>query len=171
MALDGKSGGATASVIAPPGCRKSDGGFSTVEVIAGLLILSAALVPLMDVFLSLRQNGAGIAANAARMAAFDNALDIVETINVGETPEGKKAFGGWSVRWQAELVGEDTQFRQVCRDIGLYDTTLTVYYRGPDGSQGAASYDLRMVGWIDQHTDPSSLSQREIIDACHSGDQ
>jgi len=138
------------------GSRGEDG-FSTVEVIAALVILSVALIPLTDILLSLRQNATRIAANEARMSALDNALDIVETLNVGEAPAGERDFGDWAISWQAQLVGDDTRFLQNQREIGLYDVTLTVRFRQFDGSMDHASYELRMVGW--RETDEAQLQE------------
>lgn len=107
--------------------NRSEAGFSMLETIAALAILSMALVPL----LSLQSQLASGSARLERQAELVRATDVAETylslVNPSLTPEGVLDLGGnWQVSWQSEPMGPPERARF---GIGLSSRYLSQPFR------------------------------------------
>ena len=79
-------------------------GFTLVETLVALAILSACLLAFYE-FLASAQNGAAAVQRAA--AAHDrqqNALSLATALNPMDAPEGNFDLGEYRIRWRTELL-------------------------------------------------------------------
>lgn len=136
-----------------PGCKRQLG-MGIVEVIAALVILSLALIPLLDVTQRLQSQAVAVEDRQVRAEAVQSALSYFRTVNVGETPIGGVDFGGWALRWDAKLVDEKAAFIQsrgeyrTPRQIGLFAVEIELSYP-LNGQLRNVEYTTRAVGWSD----------------------
>lgn len=130
----------------------AESGMGMVEVIAALLILSLALIPLMDMAQSIQTQAVRVEDRQIAAEKTQSALSYFRTINVGESPQGEQNFGDWTLKWEAGLVGEQTAFvknrRVGRRAIGLFNVELTLSYV-LDGQLQQRVFQTRAVGWSD----------------------
>jgi prepilin-type N-terminal cleavage/methylation domain-containing protein len=88
---------------------RPDEGFTLIETIVALVILSSALMGFYS-FLSTSLNAAGRLEAAA--IAYDrhvNALELAQTINPMEVPDGTFDLGGYRIEWKSDLIGKARQ--------------------------------------------------------------
>jgi prepilin-type N-terminal cleavage/methylation domain-containing protein len=93
---------------APPD-RPESAGFTLIETLVALVILTAALLAFYQ-FLATALKGATAAERAA--AAYDrqqNALALAATLNPMETPAGNFDLGLYRIRWRSEPAGAARQ--------------------------------------------------------------
>jgi prepilin-type N-terminal cleavage/methylation domain-containing protein len=82
-----------------------EAGFTLLETIVALVILSAALLVFYE-FLSGALNASGRARTAADRYDWDrNALELATTLNPMATPDGVFDLGPYRVHWHAEPIG------------------------------------------------------------------
>lgn len=116
--------------IETPKTEYKDAGFSTIEILVSLIILSVALLPLIDTQLNLLQS-------VNRLEEIDKlnrskraTLRHMRYINPETQPKGEHDFGYGKVKWSSRLYHKDSQFRQIisleARSIGLYETAFTI---------------------------------------------
>src|SRR5947209_565319 len=80
-------------------------GFTLIETLVALVILSASLLAFYE-FLASALNAAAAAERAA--TAYDyrqNALAVASVLNPMESPEGSIDLGPYRIRWRAEPAG------------------------------------------------------------------
>lgn len=127
-----------------------DDGITILEVVAMLVILSIAMLPLLDLTSQVQRNALAIENRIERSENMQNALSYLRSINVGVQREGRIDFGPAILSWEAELVAEDTEFTQTfrlhARQIGLYNVKFTIESED-DPRASAQVHQIRLVGW------------------------
>ncbi len=104
--------------------RRPDAGFTLIETIVALVILSTALMTFYS-FLSTSLNAAGRLEAAA--IAYDrhvNALELAQTINPMETPSGTFDLGGYRIEWTSDQIGKARQSSLVPAGAGPFQVAL-----------------------------------------------
>jgi general secretion pathway protein I len=99
-------------------------GFTLIETIVALVLLSSALVVFYD-FLSIQLNGAGRVAAAAQ--AYDrhmNALELATALNPMVMPQGSFDLGAYRIRWTSLRLGEVRQSTQFPAGPGIFAVAL-----------------------------------------------
>ena len=110
--------------------RGSDEGFSTIEVIVALTVLSVGILPLMQTQYEIQQMSRRIHQISLENRAMTQSLRYLRDVNPGVQPEGIWRFEGGQLSWTSELLADDVEFvfQQAVsqRTLGYYSVTLTV---------------------------------------------
>lgn len=108
----------------------SEEGFSTIEVIVALTVLSVGILPLMQTQYEIQQMSRRIHQISLENRAMTQSLRYLRDVNPGVDPEGVWRFEGGTLSWTSELLANDTEFvfqQAVSRTtLGYYSVNLTV---------------------------------------------
>lgn len=122
---------------------ESESGYSLVEVLAAIFILTAAIIPMVGMFdaalRAVTTSGDYDAARACAGQKLEQAKSLpYETVSAG-LPNGTCEPSGFSYEVDEEFV--DTQLQSVEGDQGLTRVTVTVRWDGGDsyGTTGVVS--------------------------------
>jgi general secretion pathway protein I len=99
-------------------------GFTLIETIVALVILSTAVVVFYN-FLSSQLNGAGRVEAAAN--AYDrrtNALELASAINPMATPQGTFDLGTYRILWTSQLLGDVHRSSRYPAGQGIFEVAL-----------------------------------------------
>jgi len=124
-----------------------DGGFTLIEAIVALVILSGSLIAFYD-FLSTMLNSAGRVQAAA--TAYDlhaNALELARTINPMDMPEGTFALSHYRIHWVAQPIDDVRQSSRYPSGPGPFSVALyRVTFSFPD-DPGISPIDVTKLGY------------------------
>lgn len=128
--------------------RPSDRGFSLLEAIVALAILSAGAMALFSAMNGALRAQDRVEANLRNAAAADNALALLEGVNVMAQPRGEAIAGSYRYRWVANpVVGPvdvlTDYYRPGLHQVALYDVDVEVWL----GGQFERRFTVRRVGW------------------------
>lgn len=101
-------------------------GFTLLEVIIALVVLSAALIPLFMLFSSHLDAMQRLSAENERAAATSTILNFMETVNPVESPTGEGEGGGYLYKWSTTPLLELEKKPKGNFQIGLYEATINV---------------------------------------------
>lgn len=125
----------------------SEDGFTTIEVLVALVILTAGLLPLMQTQLDIQRLTARLQQADRESAALTQSLRYLRDVNPGETPRGTWVFDGGRLSWSSELIGADTAFAYergtVAHALSYHDVALSI--RLDNGT--LISETVNKVGW------------------------
>ena len=99
-------------------------GFTLIEAIVALVILSAAMIGFYD-FLSTALNGARRMELAS--IAYDqrtNAIELATALNPMDLPEGTLDLGKYRVHWTSHIIGDIRQSSRYPVGRGLFKVAL-----------------------------------------------
>lgn len=135
--------------------RRRRDGFSVIEVLAAIALIAVAMIPLYRLQQTLANASFRIERTAQTLAAKENALAWMETVNPMSDPDGETVLGGWRVSWHAAPIAE-VPLAEGYRGssifaLGLYEVEVTVERNGVRDS-----FILRKTGWR-QVRDPLQL--------------
>ena len=126
---------------------KARRGFSVMETLVSVALLSIAIIPLISLQQTLASSAARIQQVSERLEAQQSAIAYLESIDPYASPNGEIAIGEWTLRWQAQPIAHEPNADGFL-GTGLYDITLfqinAVLSR--DGQETA--FEIRRVGWI-----------------------
>jgi general secretion pathway protein I len=109
-------------------------GFTLIETIVALVLLSAALAAFYD-FLSVQLHSAGRVGAAAQ--AYDrrtNALELATALNPMAMPQGSFDLGGYRIRWTSQRLGDVRQSTRFPAGPGIFKIALyRMTFSFPDG--------------------------------------
>lgn len=141
--------------------RQTDGseeGFSTIEVIVALTVLSVGILPLMQTQYEIQQMSRRIHQVSLENRAMTQSLRYLRDINPGVEPNGVWRFEGGQLSWTSELLADDTEFvfQEAVRQtmLGYYSVELTVTL--DNGTQ--LSETLNRVGMSDPDGDLGNVT-------------
>lgn len=125
----------------------SEGGFTTIEVLVALVILTAGLLPLMQTQIDIQRLTMRLQQADRESAALTQSLRYLRDVNPGETPSGTWVFDGGRLSWSSELMGLDTVFGYergtVAHILSYHDVALSI--RLDNGT--LISETVNKVGW------------------------
>lgn len=139
-------------------------GFTLIETIVALAILSAGLIGFYQLLVTILQGANRVQGAAIAYDRQMNALALVEAVNPMEIPEGTFDVGHYHIHWTSNLI--DT-VRQGSRypsgpgpfRIALYRVTLSF----PD-DQDVSSIDVTKFGY---HHDDSPIDMSSVFGAAN----
>lgn len=128
--------------------RRGEGGFSTIEALIAVALLSAALLPLVALQGEAARQAARLAQTEARLQTGQAALARLGTLNPMAEPEGREAIGAFELVWTARLAGPEQSPGMVPGEpsrfvIALYEVDASVYR----GEEMIWSVQVRQIGW------------------------
>lgn len=137
--------------------RRSARGFSLLEAIVALAILAAGAMALFSALNGALRAQDRVEANIRTATAVDNALALLESINVMEQPRGEASIGGYRFRWVASPVADPVDvltdyYRPGLHQVALYDVDVEVWSAG----MMERRFTLRRIGW-QQVREPEAL--------------
>ena len=125
----------------------AEAGFTLIETIVALVVLSAALMAFYG-FLSSSVNAARRAALA--IVAVDrrqNALELARVINPMETPDGVFDLGSYRIRWTSALLEGPRQSGRYPSGTGVFKLALYhLTFSFPD-DPGVPPIELTQMGY------------------------
>jgi len=126
-----------------------DAGFSVMEILVALVILSSALIPLIQIQINLQQSAIRLEQMNTRNDAISTGLKYIRLVNPGKNPTGKKYLGLGSLSWNSELVTEKSFFPQTrgteLRTISLYKMSIQIDIE----DEIVLARDIYQVGWTE----------------------
>lgn len=137
--------------------RRSARGFSLLEAIVALAILAAGAMALFSALNGALRAQDRVEANIRTATAVDNALALLESINVMEQPRGEANIGGYRFRWVASPVADPVDvltdyYSPGLHQVALYDVDVEVWSAGTMERR----FTLRRIGW-QQVREPEAL--------------
>ena len=125
----------------------SDDGFTTIEVLVALVILTAGLLPLMQTQIDIQRLTMRLQQADRESAVLTQSLRYLRDINPGVTPDGSWVFDGGRLSWSSELAGPDTTFQYVrgtvAQTLSYHDVALVI--RLNNGT--SITETISKVGW------------------------
>lgn len=113
--------------------NRADAGFTLLETIVALVILTAGLMGFYS-FLVTMLNGANRLQAAA--IAYDrqaNALELAKTVNPMDAPDGTFDLGSYRIQWSSQLLKNVRQSSRYPTGAGVFKVALyLVTFRFPD---------------------------------------
>lgn len=125
-------------------------GFSTLELLVALAILSFGLMALIDFRLSLLQTQSRQLAQAEAIQHEANALALLGRINPASQPSGRTSLGQsvW-LQWDARMVaGYRPQLAWLGRETGYRVALYKVNYAIVEADAAIARGSVRLIGRI-----------------------
>lgn len=133
------------SASTPP---ERQGGFTLLEAIVALVVLTTVAMSLFAWLSSNTQAVGRVQGHAERLADLRTALAVVETINPMQEERGEREFDGIEISWVATPLAPRRPGRarsgvQAAFDLALYDVEATV--RRDEAMVG--QLHVRRAGW------------------------
>lgn len=142
-----------------PVAKRIRPGFSVVEVLAAIALISVAMIPLYQLQRALADAAFRLEQAAMTLEARENALAWLETVNPQLQPRGEVNVGGWLISWNAEPVATVPIARgylgESIHSVGLYEVEVVV---SRDGR--SERFAVRKIGW-EQVRDPLGFIESE----------
>jgi type II secretory pathway pseudopilin PulG len=107
-----------------------DEGFSTIEVIVALTVLSVGIVPLLQTQFEVQRLSQRLHQASLENHAMTQSLRYLRNINPAQNPTGTWVFDGGRLQWTAALLDPETEFRFAQAEsrtrIGYYAVDITL---------------------------------------------
>jgi general secretion pathway protein I len=129
--------------------RKSEAGFTLLEAIVAITVLTATLIPLYLLIATVSRSAFRLD-QSNRIAEIEiDALNVMSIVNPMEKPDGAVDLGPYAVRWASHSVIDPVDGSAYPNGrsfflIGLYEGTVDVVE--PSG-RTLLSFPLRMIGF------------------------
>lgn len=124
---------------------KSQSGFTLLEVIMALVILSTALIPLFTLFSTHLDAMRRMADENEKAAAITSILSFMDTVNPAEAEQGNADGSGYVYSWTTKPLLELEKPLQGSFQIGLYETTVNVMKKE---DQPWFDFKIRQTGYV-----------------------
>lgn len=137
--------------------RRSARGFSLLEAIVALAILAAGAMALFSALNGALRAQDRVEASVRTATAVDNAVALLESVNVMEQPRGESTIGDYRFRWMANPIAGPVDvltdyYRPGLHQVVLYDVEVEVWSAGAMERR----FTLRRIGW-QQVREPAAL--------------
>lgn len=134
-------------------------GFTTLELLVALAILSLGLVALIDFRLSLLQTQSRQLAQAEAIQHEANALALLRHINPAAQPSGRLALDSSTrLTWNAQIIGNyRPQLAWLGRETGYRVARFKVSYTIFKGEETIVRGSVDLIGRVDPNGRPTSL--------------
>lgn len=128
---------------------KRQSGFSALEALVALAIITIALLPLLSLQTQVTRDHGVQRALFARAAATENALELVRAINPSAERTGSMPLGDQTLRWSSRPISRETRSTRQGEGEGefavrLYRLDVTV--TAPGGAV-VANFEVDALGW------------------------
>jgi general secretion pathway protein I len=128
-----------------------DAGFSVLEALIAMAVLAAALLPILELQGQMARTALSIERADANIAAQQNALGFLKTVNFQQHKTGELDIGNAVLRWSANPVHAEALTRHVNGDGGRYVMSLyTVDARLAFNDGHEYQFTVEGLGWEPQ---------------------
>jgi type II secretory pathway pseudopilin PulG len=130
--------------------RRQESGFSMMEALAAVAILSIALIPLLSLQIQVQRDAAQQLAIRTETRAQRNALALLQDINMMREPVGARALTEeQTLRWRAERQSAVVQTTEKGTGDGSFQVALYLVTVTVDDGDGKTICDFEVVrlGW------------------------
>jgi len=136
------------------GAGSGESGFSLLEALVALAIMSAALVPIFQMQTTLNQAVARIAVMSDRVSVGANLVSRLSVLNPMLEESGEEWLSGHRFSWesrQLESFSQATSELSVPRTVALFEISYTI-----ETSEGVMidEREVKLVGWRDEGRGP-----------------
>lgn len=127
---------------------KQEYGFSVLEAMIAMAILSAALIPLLTLQAQFVKSVESFERAQMRMEVRDSALTYIENLNLSLTPSGNMDLGAAKMEWTTSLAGPPQMSRgdngvDGRFEMALYDVNIHIKYQNGQDDD----FIVRGLGW------------------------
>lgn len=119
-------------------------GFTLLEVIIALVVLSSALIPLFMLFSTHLDAMRRLADENEKAAATHTIMNFMDNINPAEMGSGQNETGGYSYSWESTAILPLEKIPKGAFKVGLYDTKIEVEKKK---DQPWFDFTLRLTGY------------------------
>ncbi len=131
-------------------------GFSLVEILVTLVIISTVLLPLFQVQQTLNRSSIKLSKSTKLVSSSQTVLSFLSSINPKETPKGSQSFkDDITLKWDSQVIETFVRPGTVVdpqKEIGLYRLT----YRLVDkNGQELEEREIKQIGWEIDNSFPS----------------
>lgn len=127
---------------------KEESGFSVLEAIIAIAIMSLALLPLLSLQGQFFKAVEGMERAEIRLGSRDEVLNYLKSLNLWEQPHGEFVLHGVRVSWNAVPVFEPRMSRGASGGLGrfemtLYDVQVSIHHE----EMARDDFVFRGLGW------------------------
>lgn len=138
--------------VSRAGSRES--GFSLLEALVALAIMSAALVPIFQMQTTLNQAGARVSVMSDRVSVGANVVSRLSVLNPMLEGSGQEWLSGHRFSWESRKLESFTQATGVFsppRTVALFEVSYSI-----TKSDGALIDErkVKLIGWRDEGSQP-----------------
>jgi len=130
-------------------------GFSVMETLVAMALLSLAIIPLYAFQQTLANTAARLQTTAQVLDVEQSALAILQTIDPVTEPEGDMPLGEWRLRWTSEVLASESPANGYLGS-SIYEVRLVEINATLERGNTVRPLQLRQVGWV-QVVDPLRL--------------
>ena len=125
-----------------------DDGFSLIEVLVVLVLISAVLVPLYQMQTAVSLASRKALDQALVSAALDRSVIVFETLNPIETPNGSVRFEDTILEWKSSIVQRHQRPSGLPGQVGVEVSLCSVDFqiRSLEGRQ-LHNDNVQLIGW------------------------
>ena len=125
-----------------------DDGFSVLEAMVAMAVLAAGLLPLLALQGQFVKTVTRIEHVEQSLSAQDNALALMHTVNLTETPKGEVVFDGYIINYEAKAAMAPSSVRDTGGlprryELTLYDVVLKISF----DSGAEEELSIKAFGW------------------------
>jgi Tfp pilus assembly protein PilV len=135
--------------VRPPHCEHKSAGFSLLEALAALLIISLALIPIYQMQSALADGARRAEQRATWILVSADIMSFLSTLNPMLDGQGEQAFDGVKLSWSAREVARVSRASLVeieQKTVVLFEIEVTV---ADKHGQLIYTDDLYSIGWSD----------------------
>ena len=125
--------------------RRSETGFSTLEVIAAVAIIAVALIPIASLQTQLARGGTRLVDAQDTTRAVQNAMAIVRAVNPMRTPRGRRVLSDQNVlSWSSAPISPlRSSVNPAGFEVQLYRVSVEIAH----GAGAVDTFEVDIVGW------------------------
>lgn len=129
--------------------RNESSGFSLLEALAALLVISVALIPIFQMQAALADGSRRAELQAERILSSADVRAFLTTLNPMTEPQGEQAFDGVTLAWRAREVERIVRTSPIQPEeeiVALFQVEITI-----EDDEGGTIYSdlIYSVGWTD----------------------
>ncbi len=130
------------------GRMRRERGLSMIEVLAAMVIFASSAVVLFSWIGQTADRLTRLKTEQQQLLGSLAALDYLRALNPMATPSGQAPLGDWTLRWEAQPVGEAQMVRNEAGGDGAYLVRLYLVRASARLKSGTlAEQSLYLTGW------------------------
>ncbi|MEM9170549.1 MAG: hypothetical protein AAGC56_12965 [Pseudomonadota bacterium] len=131
-----------------PRALSIEAGFSLIEGLVALALVSVAFLPLLALQSRLAETAAAVKRAETLVTVYENAIARLERVNPTVFPEGREEFADAVMTWTARPASVEKRVRDQAGNEGRFEAQLfvvDVQIMFDDGR--TANFQMKKMGW------------------------